>query len=344
MKINWNKIWKKVPGIIRHDFVRKLIALILTGFIFLTVKETIKKPDEEKILDVELENIPERYTLRHKHKNVKLIRLSGIKDKPRISLIVVEKRSLWEFLRSFHDISGYSLNLKQAFRKHLYKEGSLYKINVTEAMIIPPPGIEIKSIKSSRVLELVYDEVAEKNVPVEVNLKKDELDGNYCTGKITVSPENVSISGPATIVNDLKSVKTSPIPLKDIIKSFDYPAKLASLDNSLQISPDKVFVQIEIRENIKEIEFKNQKIRAMNDSSLFNFEIIGGTSHATVKVKGFVDRINAIKPDHVKPYIDISHLNSPGIYSVELGCWVSDNSIEVVKIEPSNIKVKISRK
>ena len=43
-------------------------------------------------------------------------------------------------------------------------------------------------------------------------------------------------------------------------------------------------------------------------------------------------------------YIDISTLNQPGIYNVEVSCWVKNNTCQIVKIQPSNIKVKISRK
>ena len=224
----------------------------------------------------------------------------------------------------------------------LYKEGRLYKVIPSKENIIPPFGIDIISVPLPETI--IYDTFKEEPVKVKPVLKEDELDRNYVVEKSIVTPDTVSVSGPESIVKNLKFVSTRSVPLRDIKQSFDFTAEIESPNPQLTISPEKVFLHVDIRKNIKTKDFKLRKILVMNDSSSLMHEIIGGTVYAMIQVRGNNAQIDALKPEQIRPYIDISHLNSPGIYSVEVGCWIEDNSVKVIKIEPSKVKVKISKK
>lgn len=336
MKIDWKKVWKKVPGIIRHDFIRKLIAFGLAAIVFFYLDRKLNKQHnyENDLPTDEIEvKIPDIVFVPGNSKQINLIRLE--KNNPIIPLKI--QKSLWAKIWSKSDIE-YVLNQKKAFKKP-FSPNQPYKIIISKDNIIPPFGIEI--ISGSK--NMIYEERVEKMIDVEPDLDKSKLHRDYIIEKVTVSPEKITVSGPISIVKKMKSIKTSSIPLSNITQSFDYSAKIPETPSNLKFSPEKVFLQVSIKENIKKREFKLQRIRIMNDSPNLRLEIIG-SPYANITVSGTNDRIIALKPEQIKPYIDISNLNSPGIYSVDLGCWVDAKSIEVIKIEPQSVKVKISKK
>lgn len=337
MKIDWKKNWKKVPGFIRHDFVRKLIAFILAGFVYLAVSQTIQlqqiqENDPPISVEVKTPNIVDNPG---NSKNVKLIRSE--EKNPELTMVIRE--SVWAKLWGEKSKAEYVLNKKKAFREKFYP-GNKYRIRISKKNIIPPFGIEI--ISGFKYIE--YEEFIEKRVKVVPVLNNSELHRDYVVEKVSVVPEKINVAGPESIIKNLKSVKTKPVRLRNITQSFDSSAGLdVPKDSRLRFSPEKVFLQVSIKENIKKREFKLQRIRIMNDSPNLRLEIIG-SPHANITVSGPNDRIIALRPEQIKPYIDISNLNSPGIYSVDLGCWVAEKSIEVIKIEPQSVKVKISKK
>ena len=81
-----------------------------------------------------------------------------------------------------------------------------------------------------------------------------------------------------------------------------------------------------------------------NDKAVPNSYEFMTASRIDVTLSGPKGALSQLKQDDIKPYIDISNLNQPGIYNVEVSCWVKNNTCQIVKIQPSNIKVKISRK
>ena len=336
MKINWKKTWKKVPGIIRHDFIRKLIAFTLAAIVFASLTDKLKNQqfhENELPIDETKVKTPNIVSVPGNSKQIRMIRLD--ENDPMIPLI--KKPSLWAKIWSLNK-SEYVLNQKKAF-KNKFNPNQQYKIRISKESIIPPFGIEI----ISGFKDIIYEELVEKTVDIEPVLEKNELHRDYIVKKVTVSPERITVSGPKSIVEKLKVIKTAPVPLHNITQSFDYSAVLIHPASRLTFSTEKVFLQITIKENIKRREFKLQKISIMNDSSDLKFEIIG-TPFANITVRGPNDRIIALRPEQIKPYIDISNLNSPGIYSVDIGCFVNRQSIEVIKIEPLSVKVKISKK
>ena len=335
MKIDWKKVWKKVPGIIRHDFIRKLIAFGLAAIVFFYLDGKLKKQHnyENNLPTDEIEvKIPDIVLVPGNSKEIKLIRLE--KNNPIIPLKI--QKSFWANI-SKSDVE-YVLNQKKAF-KEKPSPNQPYKIRISKDNIDPPFGIEIISGSQN----IIYEELVEKTVDVEPNWEKNKLHRDYIVEKVTVTPEKITVSGPKSIVEKLETIKTQAIPLSNITQSFDYSSEIPLPTSNMKFSPEKVFLQVSIKENIKKREFKLQRIRIMNDSPNLRLEIIG-SPHANITVSGPNDRIIALRPEQIKPYIDISNLNSPGIYSVDLGCWVAEQSIEVIKIEPQSVKVKISKK
>ena len=172
---------------------------------------------------------------------------------------------------------------------------------------------------------------------------KKPLPEGYGVQKVMLSPQEVRVTGPKLALQKLESLQTRPIPLAGITQSFDYNAEIALSTPALKVSPESVFVQIDIARNIGSLTFPLLPLRVLDDKTPNSYEFMTA-SRIDVTLSGPKGALSQLKQDDIKPYIDISTLNQPGIYNVEVSCWVKNNTCQIVKIQPSNIKVKISRK
>ena len=89
-------------------------------------------------------------------------------------------------------------------------------------------------------------------------------------------------------------------------------------------------------------EFSLLPLRVLDDKIPNGYELLSG-DRISVTLSGEKTALAKLKPEDVKPYIDISHL-VPGVYTQPVNCWVTPPEFHIVKIEPTTIKVKISRK
>ena len=73
-----------------------------------------------------------------------------------------------------------------------------------------------------------------------------------------------------------------------------------------------------------------------------NFELVDPNKRVTVTIYGQQSSTLALQPEEVKPYIDVSKLTEPGIYTVSISCYVKGDRLDVKDIVPDKIRVKIT--
>ena len=172
---------------------------------------------------------------------------------------------------------------------------------------------------------------------------KKPLPTGYVVSKATVSPPEVRVTGPKLVLDKLEFLQTKQIPLGNITQSFDYNAEIPLSTPTLKVSPASVFVQIDIMKNISTKTFSFLPLRVLDDNTRNSYEFLTG-SRVEVTVTGLKNLVDALRQEDVKPYVDISTLNQPGIYNVDVGCWITANALDVKSIVPSTVKIKILKK
>lgn len=79
-------------------------------------------------------------------------------------------------------------------------------------------GAALTDIISPRRLELTFDTLVRKQVPVRSRITLEPMDGFVLVGSITFSPDSILVTGPARFVNSITSVQTDSLTYSGVKK------------------------------------------------------------------------------------------------------------------------------
>jgi len=314
-----------IPAVIRNDFLRKFIAVFFAVLVYLMVANKIGT--EEKIsnvpVDIELPG--------------SLINLDA--RKPTISVTVRGSK------KNISGIGAMDIKVKAEVVENKYITGFPYLLKLSIDNIKTPFGVTAINFDPKEI-PLSLERNDSKKVMVEQKFDSIQfLPKDYAVGKIKINPAEVLIIGPQSIIGEIKSIQTRPIPLDNqTIESFEYQAPL-SVPDSIKVSPVKVTVQVEIVRNYITRIFKSVPIRMLqspDDRELLKVELLS-TPNADITVYGPQSKVSLLKPEEVKSYIDVSSLQESGSFSSEVCCWLNDPEIKVKNIYPEKVKLKLTR-
>lgn len=120
---------------------------------------------------------------------------------------------------------------------------------LTEDHISLPPGLTLKEVRPPAV-DVALDERIQKALPVQADWT-GKLPARLILVRSTITPEDVEVEGPKTVLEGLSTLYTTPIPLNDILASGKTTLKLALPSAFLTLKPgakDRVTVEYEVRE------------------------------------------------------------------------------------------------
>ena len=211
--------------------------------------------------------------------------------------------------------------------------------------ISAPLGVKVVRIEPRDLLLNLDRKISKKVKVVPTFANKDALPQGYAVDKVSFQPSEVLVAGPESILEKIYSVKSAPIPLSSsLIDSFDYKTEILD-ESSISISPKKVKARVEIIRQSKTVTIKNIAINileAPNKAGKFKVELLS-SPHVAVTLNGLKSTIDLLKNTSIKPYIDISSLDTVGTFSVDVACWINSNDKIIIKnIYPEKVQVKIT--
>lgn len=314
-----------IPAIIRNDFSRKIIALFFAILVYFMVANKIGT--EEKIsnvpVDIELPG--------------SLVNLDG--RKPTITVTVRGSK------KNLSGIGAMDIKVKAEVVENKYLTGFPYLLKLNLDNIKTPFGVTAINF-NPKDIPLSLERNDSKKVIIEQKFDSiQNLPKDYAVGKIKINPAEVLIIGPQSIIKEIKTIQTRPIPLdSQTIESFEFQASLSTPD-SIKVSPLKVTVQVEIVRNFISRTFKSVPIRLLeppDNQELLKVELLSAPN-ADITVYGPQSKVSLLKPEEVRSYIDVSALQESGSFSAEVYCWINDPEITVKNIYPEKVKLKITR-
>lgn len=177
-----------------------------------------------------------------------------------------------------------------------------------------------------------------KTFAVDVDYSKDALASGYEAGKITLSPETVSVTGAASEVNKIKKVVVKPILPKGIKTTFDQEVLVQALDKNgktvnVTLDPQTVHVKIPISMPSKQVSI-NLTQKGNSTNSNFSFE----SDVKTIRIYGTQDQLDAID-DSIDVPIDVSDVTQDTKKTISLTDALGD---QIAGADPENIDVNIS--
>lgn len=309
--------WNFIPGFIRHDFLRKLIALFFAVLIWQRVNSEIAEPDT-------LRDIPVHISLPAD--------LEQTSDNPvKVNLKVKGSRRLLNKLK----VKDINIDVRIDEKANGQKDIK-YRIDPKEITV--PSGITVLEVEPS-VIKIPVDIKVSKTVPVELSISGYLLDG-YSYKKNSIIPSSVSISGPKNLVDDIKEIKAEPIILRpENVADFECEVNLKAPKN-ITVSRKAVTAQIEVYKKYEIREFENVLVKPFGTPET-PAKIDLKPDKVYVRIKGVKKSVEIMNDRELNPLVDVSKLKVPGKYSIKVKCWLGDNDVEIQEIKPEKIDVEL---
>ena len=122
--------------------------------------------------------------------------------------------------------------------------GNHYEVSLNRSLLTVPPPVEVTTIEPA-TLTLELDDIATKEVPVRVP-RIGALTNGRKVARITVTPESVVVSGPASKLGDIQSVNTRPIDLTDLDDSYRGEVEINSPGGLFHSAVEAALVEVQI--------------------------------------------------------------------------------------------------
>ncbi len=171
------------------------------------------------------------------------------------------------------------------------------------------------------------------------------LSPEFRVADVRCSPAVVRVSGPENMMAGITRVETAPVPLSSKVReSFEFESKILP-PFATEVFPDNVKIFVDIERSFDVFTFKNLPVAVMTgpEHQRLDVSLADPATRVEVTVKGPPSAIAALKPEDIRPYVDVSGITKPGIHVLEPACRVIPGGVEYTLISPGEIKVKISR-
>ncbi len=306
-----------IPGIIANDFWRKIIALFFAILVWERVTARLDVPLKMHGIPVSI-SMPGYVLLENRQVKID-IGLNGSQQQ-------------------FNKITTNDIKIAVTIQNP--KEG-LNKLTISQHNITVPKGVSISSINPKEI-DIYIDEKITKKVPVKLIYSGSLLEG-YAINPLLIIPQEVTITGPESIIGKMEYMKTDPIVLrKDFVEDFDCQSKIDTENKNIAVNPKEISARIEVFKEFEIRKFKNIPIKPLGYIQNSNKMQIK-TNNALVIVEGLKNIIEVTTSDEIRVFIDLSNIEKPGEYTLNVQCLLENNNLSVKEISPKTVNVLITK-
>lgn len=217
------------------------------------------------------------------------------------------------------------------------------RIGIQENNINIPREVTVVTISPSEIT-LNLDELMTAKVKIRPNVTSPDQ-GFRLAEEPRVTPEEVTVKGPRSIVSGLEELETSPISLRGEKSKFSIQVPIQTPSALVNIMEHElVRVTVNLEEINLEKEFRNVEIR------LRNFENLDYTLKDSMKADlvfdGPYSLINDLKSNDITVYIDSKELKSTESGSHRLPVMVEYPNPDIIRLteqKPNSINLEIKQ-
>jgi hypothetical protein len=321
LRVFWTKVLPHIPYIIRHDFWRKLFALVfaclLTGYAYQNVKSKME------LVKIDVRGVPVRFMA--VEDDVALIPRDVSVD---INVEIPEEQK---------NLKNTDFYLECPVTKSQVVEDRPVALRPEMVMTnVPVDALRVLSVNPP-MLPLNIDIMETREVPVYPVSDFTEVMEGYQAS--LVQPEKpVTVRGPKKLLDTVKYIETEKIPLSNVTKGFSRQVDLVSPDKDIEILSGKVRIEVKVEKN-KPRPFAGIPVQVLFGRSGANNLIISKIQPESVTV--LVDSVPDISQTQIHPFLDLSDVTRPGVYNVDIKCWSDNDRIKVVEVIPAKATVTL---
>ncbi|BAL80584.1 CdaR family protein [Caldisericum exile] len=226
--------------------------------------------------------------------------------------------------------------------RRVYISIDVSKIKENTTLILPVQvetidGTTLKNVYLNPSSVVAEVKVSEDNsivtVPIIPIIRNAPPQG-FGVRSVSVSPSVVTISGPISVITNIKNVSTDPIDLTQITAKTDFTVKLTPIDKvTFPINTCKITVEVSpivsktLTVQVKVLVAEGKQYSASQEN-------------INVVISGFKDVIDSITSDMISCTIDASSL-STGSYTLPVVVSGLPQNVILQTITPASIEVKI---
>ncbi|MDF2985205.1 MAG: YbbR family protein [Eubacterium sp.] len=207
-----------------------------------------------------------------------------------------------------------------------------------ECKVYDKKGVEIPELSKKFTVDIKIE--VGKRVPV-VPIISGDPNKDFVEGSYSVKPDKILITGDHDILSKVNEIKTDPVNLDNVTKTFTTPVILQLPEGiKLVSSTREVNVTVEIIPlSQRTIDIPVDSItldgRKTEDATL-NYEITGTV---TVRLKGKVEDLNTVSYQQLLATIDVDGLDE-GTHTVPLKITLPVN---ISQVEETKVQLKITK-
>lgn len=207
-----------------------------------------------------------------------------------------------------------------------------------EVKVYDKKGIEIPELGKKVTVDIKIE--VGKRVPV-IPIISGNPDKDYVEGSYSVKPDNVLVTGDHTLLQKINEIKTAPVSLDNMTKSFtasiilQLPEGIRLVDSTREVNVSVEIIPLSERTldvPVDSISIEGRK----TEDALLKYEI---ASPVTVKLKGRIEDINSVSVQQLMAAIDVDGLDE-GTHTVPLKITLPTN---VTQVGETKVQLKITK-
>ncbi len=312
-----------IPGIIRRDYLRKLIAVCFALLVWWKISMQIGV--EEIIRNVPVNIVTSEQTV-------------NLDDSVRYVDITVRGRSQ----KRLNQLSPSDFKIQLEIGDNAYSPTKPVAFKVIRtASISKPFGINITKT-NPETLVLRFDRMATKEVPVIARFTGMTSE-DYACGEVKLVPDKVTISGPESVMAAITRVQAEPIFLdRRTTEDFDYIVKITEPHGKVSVVPPKTLAQVEIYKKFDTRIFSGLPVYVLGTANSGKTVRKIAPSNVDITISGVKSTLEVMNGSELSAFIDISSIKEPGLSKVKVQCFINLPNIKANTVTPSEIEVETS--
>lgn len=181
-----------------------------------------------------------------------------------------------------------------------------------------------------------------QNIPTKTVAVKSVIVGNpkqnWKVSRVVLEPEIVRITGPYEKLLSIEKVQTQAIDITGKEGSFVAQVPLDAPEGIKLLYEPYVKVIIQMEQEVMSKDFSEIPITVQNQAE--GKKVVLNPEKVTISVKGSKSEVENLKSDNIIALVDVKDLGI-GTHELEISVDIKD-SIQVMKVQPSTVKVTIS--
>lgn len=319
--------------LIRHDFARKLIAILFAVLIMLAVHMNTQETRTFLVNGVEVDlELPENYVFK-------------TREPPRETVtLTVEVTGMDSVVKSDHFKNRFKITKK--ITKYDADKGvvKLLSGDVKDSRgksRLFSSKLNVTDIKPDKIV-LNLDEMTERKIPVIASMDTGKLKKGYTLGASPIPQEfrEVTVTGPKSIISNIQEVRTEEIPLEDATSNFTATVSLKKV-----AAPDVSYSFDQITIPVKIYGRRERELASIPVKALIPLPNPAGTVYTiepdVVRVR-FEEPMTEDRtgPGDLHPTIDVSGLQ--GRTQCKVSCVSGKADVTIREIEPEFVTLTVT--